>query len=158
MRPVLEHALLHVHLGDRMLDHVIDADDAAQLALIDHGDVQDVPFGHVFHHMAQAVVQAAGLDGVGHDRADRRVEDFRRGEMPDAAFPLGQRIDDVADGDDSGYALAILADHHAAGVMKLHQVGGLGDGVVGAHLDDGMALQFQKRADLHGCSPFPLAA
>ena len=73
--------------------------------------------------------------------------------MPDVAFALRQRIDDVTDGDDAVHMLAVFADHHAAGVMKLHQVSGLGDSVVWAHLDHGIAFQVQKCTNFHGCSP-----
>src|SRR6476661_9637254 len=72
---LVELVALELQLVDVVLDHVADADDPDQPALVDDRHVPDPALGHHLHQLVDVGVLVARLHDCGHDRRHRVVDD-----------------------------------------------------------------------------------
>src|SRR3954447_5732901 len=127
---------------ETLLDHVADADHAAQPAgTLDHRNVPDAPLGHQRHDRAHLIVAGAGEHLLGHHAADARAQ--HRGAV------IGERPHDPSIRDDAGDPRPVRGDHQGADLLIAHAMQSVRDGRLGrdgAHLSP---LARQDVLDVH---------
>src|SRR5580704_2656004 len=93
-------------LVEPALDHIADADDADEPAVLDHREVADAAVGHLGHQLGDAVARIAG-----HHRPAHHLADANRQQV---AAVAAERLDDVTLGYDADDVLAVIADDERA--------------------------------------------
>src|SRR5688572_2668854 len=140
---ILPHgARLLLELAEPMLDHIADADDAAERACrIHHRNVADPALGHDRHELADCVPCLAGDHTLGHHRAHTLFHH--------ASTTFGDGPGDAAVRDDPGDPPSILGHDQSANPFGAEPPYRLADRGIRLDRADLPALAGQDPIDLH---------
>jgi hypothetical protein len=128
-----------------VLDHIADGDDADKFALLDHRDVTEFAFGHLFHDGGDGFASGASRDFARHDPAHWLIEY--------AGAALSERAHNIALGKNAGDAAVHAKDDHRADALLGEKRNRGGKRGVGFNADDLAALGREYDADCHRSLP-----
>ena len=106
-----EDVPFHLEFIETVLDHVADADNAAEPPTVDHRNVPNAITRHPAHHRGDAVVWRAGVDRRGHHLGDGQCEQLRS--------VLRQAADNVPFRDQAQDRVSFFADNEGANALQL---------------------------------------
>src|SRR5579883_1009660 len=136
-----------LELADPALDHIADADDAAQNPVADDRHVAYAVLGHDRHHRFDLVVGAAGVHRARHDGGD--------GVVHDRSPHGGEATHDLTLGHDALDARPVPRNHEGADVEPRQRGDRIRDRRVPPDGGDRRSLVLQHRRDAHAAPLSP---
>src|SRR6516164_1783835 len=126
---------------ETVLDHIADADNAAESPVPDDGKVADAAVGHFGHQLADAPRRIAGDNRPRHH--------LRDGQRQETGATMGEGMDNVALRDDPIDPLAVFAGDKSANISGDQRLYGCTYGLVGPDGRYCTSLVVQDCLDVH---------